>query len=114
MRIRNAIIAGLATVGLGGCTSDPAFWDAVATGLDQAAWELANEPVCTWYTDRFGVLQQSCVPAYAVNAPTYYQPVTQYRDRDGDRDRRGRGDHDGRRGHDARRDREGRRGPKGE
>ncbi|WP_332678484.1 hypothetical protein [Brevundimonas sp.] len=120
MRTRNTLIAlAAAGVGLGGCTSDPAFWDAVATGLDQAAYDLANEPVCTWYTDRFGVLQQSCVPAYAVNAPTYY-PVSQYGDQDRDRDRRDRGDRDGRRDgrrdhdRDDRRDRDGRRGPKGE
>ncbi|WP_332641078.1 hypothetical protein [Brevundimonas sp.] len=118
MRIRSAIIAALATAGLGGCTSDPAFWDAVAQGLDQAAYEIANEPVCTWYTDRFGILQQSCVPAYAVNAPTYY-PVTNYRDEDRDRGRRDRdrdGRRDGRRENDRddRRDHHGRRGPKGE
>ena len=119
MRTRNTIVAILAAgAGLGGCTSDPAFWDAVATGLDQAAYDLANEPVCTWYTDRFGVVQQHCVPAYAVNAPTYY-PVAQYQDQDRDRGRRDRdrdGRRDGRRDHDRddRRDRDGRRGPKGE
>jgi hypothetical protein len=123
MRKRNAIVAGVAaTFSLGGCTSDPAFWDAVAQGLDQAAYDLANEPVCTWYTDRFGVLQQSCVPAYAANAPTYYVPTSQYRDRDRDRDHdgdrrdrrndRGRGDHGGK-DRDDRRDRDERRGPKG-
>lgn len=126
MRIRSAIIAGLAATSLGGCTSDPAFWEAVATGLDQAAYELANEPVCTWYTDRFGMVQQSCVPAYTLNAPTYvatptyYNPAPTYVDRDRDRDRDG-GDHRGRRDgkphgdHDRNdRDHDGRRGPKGE
>lgn len=134
MRIRNAIIAGLATVGLGGCTSDPAFWDAVAQGLDQAAYEMANEPVCTWYTDRFGMVQQSCVPAYTLNAPnyvvttpTYYSPAPYYGDRDRDRDRDGRDRRDRRDGkphgdngrndrndRNDRRDHDGRRGPKGE
>ena len=94
----------------GGCTSDPAFWSAVAEGLDQAAYDLATEPVCTWYTDRFGVLQQRCAPAYAVNAPTYYDPAP--RDRDRDRDGRHRRDNDGRRDN-ARGDRDGRHGPKG-
>lgn len=125
MRIRNAIIAGLATAGLGGCTSDPAFWDAVATGLDQAAYDLANEPVCTWYTDRFGMVQQSCVPAYTLNAPTYvatpmyYNPAPTYVDRDRDgrdrRDRRDRRDGKPHGDHDRNdRDHDGRRGPKGE
>jgi len=121
MRIRNAIIAGLAAAGLGGCTSDPAFWDSVAQGLDQAAYELANEPVCTWYTDRFGMVQQSCVPAYTLNAPVYYPTGTQYTDYDRDRDHRDRdhrdrdhrdrdyrGKPDGRRDH----DRDDRRSPK--
>lgn len=114
MRKRDRIIAILmAGTVLGGCTSDPAFWNAVAEGLDQAAYDLAAQPVCTWYTDRFGVVRQSCAPAYVANAPTYYPPAPRYRDRD--RDRRHRRDHDGRRDHDrddhGRRD--GRRGPKG-
>ncbi|MGZ8219996.1 hypothetical protein [Methylomagnum sp.] len=114
MRTRNRLIA-MVTAGavLGGCTSDPALWNAVAQGLDQAAYELATEPVCTWYTDRFGVLQQRCAPAYAVNAPTYYEPTPRHRD--GDRDRRHGRDHDRRRDNDRddRRDRDGRRDPKG-
>lgn len=119
MRMRNRMIAVvLGAAGLGGCTSDPAFWDAVASGLDQAAYDLANQPVCTWYTDRFGVVRQSCVPAYVANQPVYYDPGPRYRDRDDrdrrDRDRRDGGRRDGdRHERDGRGDRDGRRGPKG-
>jgi hypothetical protein len=109
MSKRNRIIALLlGGAGLGGCTSDPAFWGAVAQGLDQAAYDIANEPVCNWYTDRSGVVRQSCAPAYA-SAPPGYVPDYSYRDphrrdrdgrRDWDRDRRDRdGDRDGRRRH---------------
>ncbi|HWQ86188.1 hypothetical protein [Brevundimonas sp.] len=112
MRKRNGFIAVL-TAGtvLGGCTSDPAFWNAVAEGLDQAAYDLAAQPVCSWYTDRFGVLQQSCVPAYAANAPTYYDPAPRYRDRDHRHRRSDDGRYNGDR--DDRDRRHGRRDPKG-
>jgi hypothetical protein len=107
-RLKRAAALLLAAAGLSGCTSDPAFWDAVATGLDQAAYDLANEPVCNWYTDRYGVVRQHCQPAWQANQSVYVVP--DYRDnghrRDHDRrdDRRDR-DHD-------RRDRDHRRGPK--
>ncbi|MDP3801377.1 hypothetical protein [Brevundimonas sp.] len=118
MAARKKIIAILmASAGLAGCTSDPAFWDAVAQGLDQAAYEIASQPVCSWYTDRYGVVRQSCAPAYVANAPTYYPPAPRYRDRDRhrDQDRGRRRDHDGRRDHhrDDNDRRDGRRGPKG-
>ena len=118
MRLRNRMIALLmAAPVLSGCTSDPAFWDAVAEGLDQAAYDLATQPVCTWYTDRFGVVRQSCVPAYAANSVTYHDPAPRYRDRSDRRDRHDRRDRDrrggGGRDHDDRRDRGDRRGPKG-
>jgi len=113
-RVKRTVAILLAGAGLSGCSSDPAFWDAVAQGLDQAAYDLANEPVCNWYTDRYGVVRQYCQPAWQANQPTYVAPVyvtPDYRDgghrRDRDRDRR-----------DDRRDRDGdrrdhRRGPKG-
>jgi hypothetical protein len=90
--VKRLCLIGAAGIGLPGCTSDPAFWDAVATGLDQAAYDLANAPVCNWYTDRHGVVRQHCVPAYAANEPVYVVPVPDYgrghrRDRDGRRDR---------------------------
>ncbi|WP_420478064.1 hypothetical protein [Brevundimonas sp. FT23028] len=103
-------LIGATGLGLSGCSSDPAFWDAVAQGLDQAAYDLANEPVCTWYTDSYGIVRQHCVPAYAVNQPVYVTPVYVAPDRDHGRHR----DRDhGRRDRDDRRDRDHRRGPKG-
>lgn len=103
-------VAGL-SLGLTGCASDPAFWEGLAEGLDTLAYELENQPVCTWYTDRFGVPQQYCQPAWQANQPIYVAPVyvpPRYEDRDRHdrRDRRGRGrrdhdrhDRDGDRGH---------------
>lgn len=107
-RIAVVLFAGSA---LGGCTSDPAFWEAVAMGLDQAAYDLANEPVCNWYTGRDGIVRQHCVPAYAANAPVYVPDYSRH-GRDGHRDRgRDRRDHDRHnRDHDRR---DHRRGPKG-
>ena len=108
MGLRNRMIALLmAAPALAGCSSDPAFWDAVAEGLDQAAYDIATQPVCTWYTDRYGIVRQSCVPAYAVNSGGYYPPGPRYRDHDDRRDHDRRGD--GGRGHDRNRDG---RGPK--
>ena len=109
-RLKRTVAILLAGAGLSGCTSDPAFWDAVAQGLDQAAYDLANEPVCSWYTGRDGIVRQHCVPAYAANQPVYV-PDYSHHGRDGHRDR----DRDRR---DDRRDRDGdrrdhRRGPKG-
>jgi hypothetical protein len=95
-----AVIAACA--GLGACTSDPAFWGAVAEGLDAAAYDLANEPVCNWYTDAWGTVRQYCQPAWQANQTNYqpvYVPPVRYRDddrRDG-RDRDGRGRRDDRR-----------------
>jgi len=100
-RLKRIVVVALAAAGLSGCTSDPAFWDAVAAGLDQAAYDIANEPVCNWYTDRYGMVRQHCVPAYAANTTVYVTPDYR-RDRDHRRDR----DRDGDR-------RDHRRGPKG-
>lgn len=114
--IRRIAMVAASGVALSGCTSDPAFWEAVALGLDQAAYELANQPVCSSYVNGYGVVQQYCAPAWQ-NQPTYVIDYSRgggghYRDRDryrdGDRHRGGR--HEGRdRRNDDRRDR---RGPK--
>ncbi|GAA0644074.1 hypothetical protein [Brevundimonas lenta] len=81
-----AILCAGAT--LGGCTSDPAFWDNVAYGMDVLSEELANQPVCNWYTDAYGVVRQHCEPAYMANQPVYVDPGHHYRDDDRRRDRR--------------------------
>lgn len=52
---------------LAGCSSDPAFWDNLAYGLDTVAYELGETPVCRW--DRYGI--QTCQPAWTVNQPVY-------------------------------------------
>ncbi|SFS77083.1 hypothetical protein [Brevundimonas viscosa] len=117
-----AAVAGLG-LGLSGCASDPEFWDNLAYGLDTLAYELENQPVCSWYTDAYGMARQYCEPAWMANQPVYVAPVyvppvytpppRAHRDRHDRRDRR---DHRGRRddrGHDRDGDRGGRRGRKG-
>jgi len=100
-----AAVAGLG-VGLTGCASDPAVWENVAYGLDTLAYQLENQPVCTWYTDAWGIARQYCEPAWMANQPVYVAPVyvpppNVHRDRDHrgrhDRDRRRDGDRGGRR-----------------
>lgn len=114
--IRKIAMVAASGVALSGCTSDPAFWEAVALGLDQAAYEIANQPVCSTYVNSLGMVQQHCAPAWQ-NQPTYVIDYSRggrdyYRDRDryrdGDRHRGGRHDGGDRRD-DDRRDR---RGPK--
>ena len=107
-RWRTIAIAGLG-LGLSGCASDPEFWDNLAYGLDTLATELENQPVCSWYTDAYGVVRQHCQPAWAAHQPVYVAPV--YVD---DRGRRDRDNPRGRRHHDRRHDgdRGGRRGRK--
>ena len=109
-------VAGL-SLGLTGCASDPEFWDNLAYGLDTLAYELENQPVCSWYTDSYGVARQYCEPAWAANRPVYvtpvyvppvYVPPRAHRDRR-DRDHRGRRDD---RGHDRDGGRGARRGRK--
>ena len=49
-RIRAAAVA-MAAMAAAGCSSDPAFWEAVAVGLDQAAADLEYENAyCYWGT----------------------------------------------------------------
>lgn len=103
-------VAGL-SLGLTGCASDPEFWDNLAYGLDTLAWELENQPVCTWYTDSYGMARQYCQPAWLANQPAYVAPVYVPARTDRDRhDRRDRRDHHGRRDHDRDGDRGGRKG----
>ena len=113
--IRRIAMAAAGAVALSGCSSDPEFWEAVAAGLDQAAYDLANQPVCSTYVNSLGMVQQHCAPAWQ-NQPTYVIDYSRgardnYRDRDryrgGDRYRGDR--HGGDRRND---DRGGRRGSK--
>lgn len=49
-RVRVAAVA-MAAMAAAGCSSDPAFWEAVAVGLDQAAADLEYENAyCYWGT----------------------------------------------------------------
>lgn len=80
------------------CTSDPAFWNAVALGLDEVAadmaWENAN---CYWAPppgNPYGVAQQYCPGSYGYRTPVVYidRPHRdhrrgEHRDRDRPRDR---------------------------
>jgi len=65
-----AAAAAAATL-LGGCSSDPAFWDNLAYGLDTVAYELGETPVCRWGPDGYGGAVQTCQPAWSVNQPVY-------------------------------------------
>lgn len=85
---------------LAGCSSDPAFWDNLAYGLDTVAYELGETPVCRWGPDGYGGSVQTCQPAWSVNQPVYItqpdyvHPVYEQRrhDRRYDHDRRDRRD----------------------
>lgn len=90
---------------LGGCASDPAFWDNLAYGLDTLAYELDETPVCTWGHNGYGGVVQTCQPAWSINQPVYIpqpdyvhpvsEPRRQNRDRGhGRRDRRHGSGHD--------------------
>lgn len=108
--IRRVAMAAAGAVALSGCSSDPEFWEAVAAGLDQAAYDLANQPVCSTYVNSLGMVQQHCAPAWQ-NQPAYvidysrggrdhYRSRDHYRDDDrhrgGRRDGRDRRDDGGR------------------
>ena len=94
---RAAVIAAAAMMAAG-CSSDPAFWEAVATGLDQAAADLEYENAyCYWAPPPgvpLGANQRYCPGDYGYR-DFYIPPESSYwRERHhGDR----RGDH-GRRG----------------
>ena len=102
---RRIALGMTAALGLGGCSSDPAFWEAVALGLDQAAADLQYEnAACYWAPPPslpYGANQRYCPGDYGYR-DVYIPPESPYwrrrardgyRDqhhrRDGDRDRRG-------------------------
>ncbi len=101
---RAALVAAAAMMAAG-CSSDPAFWEAVATGLDQAAADLEYENAnCYWAPPQGlpnGPNQRYCPGDYGYR-DFYIPPQSSYwrerhhGDRGRDRDDR-RGDH-GRRG----------------
>ena len=75
----------LAAIGAAGCSSDPAFWEAVAVGLDQAAADLEYENAyCYWATPPglpVGVNQKYCPGDYGYR-DFYIPPESPYwRDR---------------------------------
>lgn len=89
-----------------GCSSDPAFWDAVALGLDQAAADLEYQNAhCYWAPPPgipYGASQRYCPGDYGYLAPVYVGPPGRHGDRDrGDRRRRDK-DGDGHRRRDHR------------
>lgn len=94
-----------AAMAAGGCSSDPAFWEAVALGLDQAAADLEYQNArCYWAPPPgipYGAAQRYCPGDYGFLAPVYVAPARRHGDRDrGDRHRRDRdrdGDGQGRR-----------------
>lgn len=105
-----ALAAGLAT---SACSTDPAFWNSVARGLDQAAMDLEYENANCYWAAPPGIpgsaARQYCPGDYGYR-DFYIPPESPYwrrrgdrdhrdhdRDRDGDRDRHDDRDH-GRRG----------------
>lgn len=101
----------LAAAGLlvSGCTSDPAFWEAVAVGLDEAAYDIARENAGCYWAPPAGIptgSQRYCPGDYGYR-DMYPLPASYYRDqyRDGRREHRRDRGHDDRGG--------GRRGDKG-
>ena len=97
--IRLAALAA-ATLATAGCTTDPEFWDAVAAGLDEAAYDIAQENAgCYWAPPPgvpYGANQRYCPGDYGYR-DVYPLPASYYRDqyRDSRRD-----DHGGRRDRD--------------
>jgi len=96
--LRMGLIAAGA-LGSTACSSDPAFWEAVSVGLDQAAADLEHENAwCYWAPPPGlpqGVNQRYCPGDYGYR-DIYIPPESSYwrrghrehrRDRDHDRDR---------------------------
>lgn len=111
IRLTAFVAAALIT---SGCTTDPEFWNAVATGLDEAAYDIAQENAGCYWAPPPGVLgganRRYCPGDYGYRdiGPL---PASYYRDRY--RDDRGRSG-GGHRDRDAERgDRNGRGGGKG-
>ncbi len=98
--IRAAAI-GAAAMAAAGCSSDPAFWDAVAMGLDQAAADLEYENAyCYWAPPPglpYGANQRYCPGDYGYR-DIYIPPDSPYwrrQARDGYRDQPHRRDRGG-------------------
>ena len=96
-KMRPGLVA-MAAVATTACSSDPAMWDAIAMGLDQAAADLEYENAwCYWATPPglpVGVNQRYCPGDYGYR-DTWIPPESpywrdRYRDhrRDQNRDRR--------------------------
>jgi hypothetical protein len=104
-KFRTAAVAA-AAMAAGGCSSDPAFWEAVAMGLDQAAADLKYQNAhCYWAPPPgipYGAAQRYCPGDYGYLV--YVAPARRHGDRDrGDRHRRDRDkDGDGHRRRDRR------------
>lgn len=104
--MKRLAVAAAVSVTLGGCASDPEFWDALNESLnmasDQIAWENAN---CYWGPipggDRYGAQQRYCPGDYGYQPPVALPP-SYYRDRRRDRDHDHGRDHRRDRGHDRR------------
>ena len=81
--IRRFALVAAAGAALSGCSSDPAFWDAVAMGLDEAAYDLAQENAgCYWAPPPGAPLaanQRICPGDYAYR--DIQLPASYYRDR---------------------------------
>ena len=90
-RIRAGAIAG-AAMAMAGCSSDPAFWEAVAVGLDQAAADLEYENAyCYWGASPAApTVQQRYCPGDYGYRDLYIPPESPYWRR---RAREGRQDH---------------------
>lgn len=88
------ILALAAAAGLtqSACAGDPAFWDAVAMGLDQAAADMAwDNAHCYWAPPPgipYGASQQYCPGSYGYRQPVVYVDRP-HRDHRRDDDRRG-------------------------
>lgn len=107
-RIRTMLVAATGLLATA-CSSDPAFWDAMAQGLDQAAADLEYQNAnCYWAPPPglpYGAVQQYCPGDYAYR-DIYIPPESPYwrerRHGGGDgghrRDRDDRGHGHGRRG----------------
>lgn len=91
MKSAHRIIVGAAAVigagALSACTTDPEFWDAVAMGLDQAAYDVANDPLnCPLIPDGAGGVMRYCAPRMATDENgVVYAPVDNHHHDRGDR-----------------------------
>lgn len=97
-RFRAAAVAA-AAIAATGCSSDPAMWEAVALGLEQAAADLEYQNArCYWAPPPglpYGANQRYCPGDYGYR-DIYIPPDSSYWRRRGDHDHR---DRDRRRDH---------------